>query len=137
MKVPNAVTMNVTEYFFKSGYRLSNNVPIWDLREETINKDWGKILVGGTIDELEIVCDDSFPVKTYRANVKLTVVFANVPAKTISDQIRVKSSSSLKDISFSEEMLEQQINAVLSDALERIFTDPEMKKRIDESRVKS
>lgn len=24
----------------------SNDVPIWDLREETINKGWGKILVG-------------------------------------------------------------------------------------------
>ncbi len=49
-KVPDAVTKNVREYFLKSGYRVSNNIPIWDLREQTINKDWGKILVGGNID---------------------------------------------------------------------------------------
>lgn len=35
VKVPDAVTMNVREYFLKSGYRLSNNVPIWDLREDS------------------------------------------------------------------------------------------------------
>jgi len=133
MKVPDAVTMNIREYLFKSGYRISNDIPIWDLREETINKGWGKILVGGNIDELEIVCEDSFPVKTYRTKVKLSFVFADVPVKKIFYRSSVKSSSSLKDVSFSEKILDKQMNAVLSDALEMMFNDPAMKKKIEDA----
>ncbi|HET6462028.1 MAG TPA: hypothetical protein VFG29_14700 [Syntrophales bacterium] len=138
VKVPDAVTASVREYFFKSGYRVSNNIPAWDLKEESINKDWGRILVGGNIDELKITCDDSYLVKTYRAKVKLTLVFANVSTKRIFDTETLESSSSLKDVSFSQEVLEARINAVLSDALERIFTDSKLKKKIEgESMLKS
>jgi hypothetical protein len=59
VKVPEAVTMNIREYLLRSGYKLSDNIPIWNLRGETINEEWGKILVGGNIDELEIVCEKS------------------------------------------------------------------------------
>jgi len=44
----------------------------------------------------------------------------------------VENSNSLKDVSFSEELLEKQINAVLSDALGSMFNDPKMKKTIEE-----
>jgi len=131
-KVPDAVTTNIREYLFKSGYRISNDNPIWDLKEETINKGWGKILVGGNIDELEIVCDDSFPVKTYRTKVKLSFVFADVPEKRIFYRTSIRSSASLKDVSFSEKILDKQINAVFSDALEDMFNDPAMKKEIED-----
>ena len=133
MKIPDAVTTSIREYFFKSGYRISNDVPIWDLREETINKGWGKILVGGNIDELEIVCDDSFPVKTYRTKLKLTFVFADVLKKRIFYRSSIENSASLQDISFSEEILNKQTSAVLSGALEKMFNDPAMRKRIEDA----
>lgn len=132
LKIPDAVTTNIRQYLFKSGYRISNDIPIWDLREETINKVWGKILVGGNIDELEIVCEDSFPVKTYRTKVKLSFFFADVPEKRIFYRTSVASSSSLKDVSFSEKILDKQINAVFSDALEDMFNDPAMKTKIED-----
>jgi hypothetical protein len=131
-KVTEAVTTNIREYLFKSGYKISNDIPVWDLKEETIGKDWGRILIGGNIDELEIVCEKSFPVKTYQAKAKLSFVFANVPDKKIFYRASVENSNSLKDVSFSEELLEKQINAVLSDALEQMFNDPKMKKTIEE-----
>ena len=133
MKIPDAVTTSIREYLFKSGYRISNDVPIWDLREETINKGWGKILVGGNIDELEIVCDDSFPVKTYRTKLKLTFVFADVAQKRIFYRSSIENSASLEEASFSEEILDKQISAVLSDALEKMFNDPAMRKRIEDA----
>jgi hypothetical protein len=131
-KVTEAVTTSIREYLFKSGYKISNDIPVWDLKEETIGKDWGRILIGGNIDELEIVCKKSFPVKTYEAKIKLTFVFANVPDKRIFYRSSVENSNSLKDVSFSEELLEKQINAVLADALESMFNDPKMKKTIEE-----
>jgi hypothetical protein len=131
-KVTEAVTINIREYLFKSGYKISNDIPVWDLKEETISKDWGRILIGGNIDDLEVVCEKSFPVKTYQAKIKLTFVFANVSDKKIFYRATVENSNSLKDVSFSEELLEKQINEVLSDALEQMFSDPKMKKTIEE-----
>lgn len=131
-KATESVTTSIREYLFKSGYNVSKDMPVWDLREETISKSWGRILIGGNIDELEIVCMKSFPTKTYQAKIKLSFVFANVPDKKIFYRASVENSNSLKDVSFSEELLEQQINAVLSDALEKMFNDPKMKKTIEE-----
>ena len=133
MKIPDAVTTSIREYLFKSGYRISNDVPIWDLREETINKGWGKILVGGNIDELEIVCDDSFPVKIYRTKLKLTFVFADVAQKRIFYRSSIENSASLEGASFYEEILNKQISAVLSGALEKMFNDQAIKKKIDDA----
>ncbi|MGZ3593922.1 MAG: hypothetical protein ACXU9F_08850 [Syntrophales bacterium] len=131
-KVPEAVTTSVREYLFKSGYKVSNDMPGWNLKEDTIGKNWGRIVIGGNIDELEIVCEKSFPMKTYQAKAKLSFVFANVPDKRIFYRASVENSNSLKDVSFSEELLEKEINAVLSDALEKMFNDPKMKKTIEE-----
>lgn len=132
-KVTQAVTINIREYLFKSGYKISNDIPVWDLKEETISKDWGRILIGGNIDDLEVVCEKSFPVITYQAKIKLTFVFANVPDKRIFYRSSVENSNSLKDVSFSEELLEKQINEALSDVLESMFNDPKMKKTIEEA----
>jgi hypothetical protein len=132
-KVTESVTTSVRDYLFKSGYKISNDIPVWDLKEETISKDWERILIGGNIDDLEIVCEKSFPVKTYEAKIKLTFVFANVPDKRIFYRSSVENSNSLRDVSFSEELLEKQINAVLADALESMFNDPKMKKTIEEA----
>jgi hypothetical protein len=131
-KVTEAVTTSIREYLFKSGYKVSNEIPVWDLKEEKIGKDWGRILIGGNIDDLEIVCEKSFPVITYQVKAKLTLVFANVPDKRVFYRASVENSNSLKDVSFSEELLEEQINAVLSEALEKMFNDPKMKKTIEE-----
>ena len=130
-KATEAVTTSIREYLFKSGYNVSKDMPVWDLKEETVGKDWGRILIGGNIDDLEIVCEKSFPVKNYQAKAKLTFVFANVPDKRIFYRASVENSNSLKDVSFSEELLEKEINAVLSDALEKMFNDPKMKKTIE------
>ena len=138
MKVSDAVTANIREYLYLSGYRISNDVPIWDLSEDTIKKSWGKILVGGNIDQLEITCEDSFPVKTYQTKLKLTFVFADVQKKKIFYRSSIENSSSLEEASFSETILDQQISKVLSEALEKMLNDTEMRKKIiDTMKIKN
>ncbi|HUH66660.1 MAG TPA: hypothetical protein VLZ07_09505 [Syntrophales bacterium] len=131
-KVPQEVTATIRDYLLKAGYKLTKDIYSWDLREETIKRDWGRILVGGNIDDLEIVCEESFPVKTYKAKVRLTFVLADVPEKKVFYRASVESSNSLKDVSFSPELLAKEINGVLSDAMERMFNDPKMRKTIEE-----
>ena len=133
MKIPDAVTTSIREYLFKSGYRISNDVPIWDLSEKTINKNWGKILVGGNIDQLEITCEDSFPVKTYQTKLKLTFVFADVQKKKIFYRSSIENSASLEEASFSEKILDQQISKVFSEALDKMLSDTEMRKKMTDT----
>jgi len=129
--VSDAVTMNVRDYLFKSGYWLSDDIPRWNLRKKTIKKAWGKILIGGNINELTVNCDGEFPMLKCRSRVNLTLTIADIPKKKVIYKSSVEGSASREELYFSEGVLEAQINAVFSDALDRMFNDPEVKKQID------
>jgi len=132
-KVADAVTAGIREYLYKSGYEISTQSPPWDLKEDTIDKNWGRILIGGSIEDLEIVCEKSIPVKTYQSKVKLALVFADIPKKRIFYHTRVESKAALKDVFFSEKILTRQINGAYAEALEKIFDDPAIRKKIEEA----
>ncbi|MHB8908473.1 MAG: hypothetical protein ACYDAA_06290 [Syntrophales bacterium] len=132
VKPPEAVTGALRELLFKSGYTVSPDKPAWDLKADTIRPEWGTILIGGTIDELEVTCLDKLSMKRYNAKARVTLTFADVQKKRIFYRITSESSSSLDHIVFSEEKLEDQINGVLSDALEKALEGPETGSRIRE-----
>lgn len=121
VKPSNAVTAPVKEFFRLAGYRVATESPAWDLQESGINKEWGAILVGGSIDELDITCQDSLTITKYTAKVKLTIYFADTLKGKIFHKVTTESSVSLDHILFSEERMEQQLNAALSDAVEKMF----------------
>ncbi|MHB9098371.1 MAG: hypothetical protein ACYC5X_11200 [Syntrophales bacterium] len=133
VKPPEAVTAALRELLFKSGYVVSPDKPAWDLKEGTISPEWGTILIGGTIDALDVTCLDSLSMKRYSAKARVTLIFADVQKKRIFYRITSESSSSLDHIVFSEEKLESQINGVLSDALEKAIEGPETSSRIREA----
>ncbi len=132
VKPPEAVTAALRELLFKSGYAVSPDKPAWDLKEGTISPEWGTILIGGTIDDLDVTCLDNLTMKRYSAKARVTLIFADVQKKRIFYRITSESSSSLDHIVFSEEKLESQINGVLSDALEKALEGPETGSRIRE-----
>jgi hypothetical protein len=118
-----AVSSGIRSYLARSGCAVVKTAPSWDLREETIRPEWGDILLGGTIDALDVTCDrsDRFsPVNRYRARVKLTVVMADAKRGKIVHRTTVESTASLQDIGFSRETLQAQLNGALTDAIERI-----------------
>ncbi len=121
MKPSKAVAGILRDYLQRSGYTVTSGTPNWNIQENTINKEWGKILIGGNIDKLEIVCDDNIPVKKYRAEVKLTLFFADVKAGKIFYRISATGATSLEHVRFSEEILEQQVNGALSSAIEDVL----------------
>lgn len=133
VKPPDAVAGALRELLFNSGYYVSPDRPTWDLSETTIQPEWGTILIGGTIDDLDVTCLDNLTMKRYSAKVRLTLIFADIQKKRIFYRVTSESSSSLDHIIFSEEKLEDQINGVLSDALEKAIAGPETIRRIREA----
>ena len=121
VKPPQAVTAPIKELFRQAGYRVATESPAWDLKESSINKAWQTILVGGSIDDLEIVCQNSLTTTKYTAKVKLTLTFANTARGKIFHTLTTDSSTSLDHVLFSEEKMEQQINAALAGAIEKLF----------------
>ncbi|PKN35384.1 MAG: hypothetical protein CVU61_03685 [Deltaproteobacteria bacterium HGW-Deltaproteobacteria-19] len=118
-----AVSSGIRSYLVRSGCVVAETAPAWNLKEDTIRPEWGDILLGGTIDALEVTCDrsDRFnPLNRYKARAKLTIVMADGKDRKIVHRTTVESTSSLEDIGFSREKLAAQVNGVLSDAIERI-----------------
>jgi hypothetical protein len=133
VKPPDAIASALRELIFKSGYIVSPDRPAWDLNEETIRPEWGTILIGGTIDDLDVTCLDNLTLTRYSAKVRVTLVFADVQKKRIFYKVTSESSSSLDHIVFSEDKLESQINGVLSDAMEKAIEGPETGRQIRET----
>lgn len=132
MKPADAVSTIVKDVLVKSGYQVSVAMPAWNLQENAIQEDWGKILIGGNIDELEIACRNDIPIKAYEAKVGLTMVFADVQTGKILHKTSTASTNSLEHIYFSEELLGQQISSAITEAVEKAFAGHVLKKKIQE-----
>lgn len=125
-----AVSTIVKDVLVKSGYQVSVAMPSWNLQEDAIRKEWGRILVGGNIDELEVICRNDIPIKTYDARVSLTMVLADVKTGKIFHRMSTASKNSLEHVYFSEEMLGQQISSAITEAVEKAFEGPVLKEKI-------
>jgi hypothetical protein len=122
-KPTQAIASGIKSYLVKAGYKITGNVGMWDLKEETLPKSNAKIIIGGNIDELELTCRIGFPTDSYKAKMKFTLVIADAAKGQILYRSSVESSSSLEHVSFSEARLEKQINIALGEAIEKIFED--------------
>lgn len=128
-KPVDAVTAGMKDYLARAGYTVLKETPEWNLQERAIKKEWGKILVGGSIDDLQVVCRLSLPMKKYEAKVKLTVLFADPEKGKVFYKTTVESSSSREDISFSEEEMGEQISGALTEAIEKAFDNQPLKQK--------
>lgn len=133
MKPSKAVAVILSDHLKRSGYTVTREIPNWNLQENTIKKEWGKVLIGGNIDKLEILCDDKIPVKKYRAEVKLSLFFANVQTGKVFYKASATGAASLEHVRFSEEILEQQVNGALSSAIEDILGGDAVRSKIREA----
>lgn len=137
LKPSNAVSVVVGDYLKKSGYILTSERPNWNLQESTIKKEWGKILIGGNIDKLEIICDNKQWVKKYRAEVKISLFFADVKRGQIFYRVSATGGASLEHVRLNEETLEKQINGALSSAIEDSLEGSTVRLKIQEALKRS
>lgn len=113
----------VREAFFRNGYTLYGGMPQWDGAERTIETTWGSLVVGGFIDELDVVCATGFLSATYDTRVKLRVVFADAQRKKILYTRELESAASYHYFFFSRRRMERELSAALSLAIEKMFAD--------------
>lgn len=125
-----AVTEGVRAYLERSGTALPPETDKWDLQEGTIKRADRGILIGGSIDELELVCREEMPTRKYDARIKLTFVVADLKQGRIILRTSAESVSSMDYIVFSEKKMEEQANSVLAGAIEKAFLSSDIKEKI-------
>lgn len=124
VRAVDAVTDGIKKCLSAEGYPLSPENPAWNLQSDSIDKLWGTaLLIGGSIDRLEVACHKDGIKKTYRTDVKLTIVFADVRGARILRTMEAAATSSLVHVRFSEEILGQQISETLSKAIRQACGD--------------
>jgi hypothetical protein len=132
-KPTQAVSSGIKKYLTKAGYKTSSVAGQWDLKEETMAKVKSKLIIGGSIEELELICRKGFPTDSYKALLKLNLVLADPAKGKILYRSSVESNTSLEHVSFSEARLEEQINIALADAIEKIFEDRKIAQKLKEA----
>ena len=132
-KPTQAVASGIKRYMAKAGYKILSSTGQWDLKEETMPKGDSRLIIGGSIDELEVTCRKGFPTDSYKARIKLSLILADAVKGKILYRSSVESNSSLEHVSFSEARLEEQINVAMSDAIEKVFEDRKFAQKLKEA----
>ena len=127
-----ATADGVKDYLNKAGYQVADKIVLWDLTEENMPKVAAKLLVGGSIDGMEIICRRGFPTNSYAANIKLTIIFADVSEGHVVYTRRVEATSSHEHISFSEERMGDYMSTLLVEAIRNVFEDKAVAAKIRE-----
>jgi broad-specificity NMP kinase len=131
-KATKVVSNGVKYYLQKAGYKVAEKMEQWNLKEENIPQGNSKILVGGSIEELEIYCRKDWLMNAYTSNIKLNVVFVDLAKGKILYNTTVESSYSIEHILFSENILAEQADIVLADAIEKLFEDKSVTQKLKE-----
>jgi len=129
-----AVARGVRDYLRKAGYNVSHVGERWNLREETIPQTANsKLLIGGSIEDMEINCRRAFPTNTYTTKLRMTVYLADSARKKILHRTTVEATTSLEHVSFSEDRMGSQASIAMGDAIEKIFEKRELAQAIQEA----
>ena len=131
-KPTQAVTSGIKRYLTKAGYKIAGEAGQWNLKEETIPKIAGKLIIGGNIEEMELTCRKGFPTDSYKTVMKLNLVLADPAKGKILYQTSVETNITLEHVSFSEARLEKQINIAMGDAIEKVFEDRNVAQKLKE-----
>jgi len=79
-----------------------------------------------------VVCREALPLNKCEAKVKLTVLYADVKKKFVFHRTTVESQWSQEALRLSEEEVAQQLSGALSEAVEKIFDGPSLKKKVQD-----
>lgn len=128
-----AVANGIKDYLKKAGYKVADKVVQWDLKEGTMPKGSGKVIISGSIEDLAVTCWTGVFSNDYKANMKLTLVVADSAKRKILYKGNVSIAYSKTDVSFSEGQLGQEASNALGDAIEKIFEGKTVAQKIKEA----
>ena len=136
VRATRAVANGIKQYLKKAGYKITEINEPWNLKEDKMPMSKAKILIGGNIEELEIICRKGKLTNSYDTTMTLAVVIADMGQGRILYKTRVKSSYSREHVLFSENILGQQADKVLSDTIEKLFEDQKVAQTIKDVMVR-
>jgi hypothetical protein len=106
------------------------DVAVWDMTAEGIKAEGVDVLMSGEIKSLWVETVTGILSVDLKAEARLRVVVADVPDKKILHATTVNSSLERKNIAFSFEYVQQTLSEVLSAAINQVFDDEEIKKKL-------
>jgi len=106
------------------------DVAAWDMTAEGINAEGVDVLMSGEIKSLWVETTTSILTVILKADARLRMVAADVPEKKILHATTVNSSLERKNVAFSFEYVQQTLSEVLSSAINQVFDDEVIKKKL-------
>lgn len=116
---PAVVADAIRSYFESRGYSVTRVNEAWDGAIESLKPEWGDLVVGGDIENLDINVTSTLATTEYACAVKLHVRMADPQTKTILHQERVESTSSFVSVFFSRDKAQELLNVALASSLEK------------------
>jgi hypothetical protein len=107
------VTDGARAQLAKDGFSLSGPAPLWNQEPATLDKAWGRYVLGGTIEELYLDGKNDPPFCFYDASVRLTFVLGNTETGIVK-RFTVEREGFSTPTTLSEDSLERLISSVLS-----------------------
>ena len=133
IKATKSISNGIKKYLKKAGYNVADKLEQWNLKEGNIPTGDSKLLIGGNIEELEINCRKGFLTNSYTSNIKLNIFFADMAKGKILYNGQVVSNYYREHLLFSENIMEEQAEIILGDAIEKFFEDKVVAKKFKEA----
>lgn len=131
------VASGIRDYLKKAGYKVVDKMAQWDLTEETLSKAGGKVIIGGSIEEMDVTCWTGVFSNDYKVNMKLNLVVADAARGKILHKSNVTIAFSKTDVSFSEGQLGKHASLALGDAIEKLFEGKTVTQKIKEAAIQN
>ena len=120
--IPSRIIANsVKDYLKKAGYNVADKLIQWDLKEGALPKKGPKVVIGGSLDELEVSCWTGVFSNDYKAVMKISLVVADAVKGTILHKSQVSVAVTKTDVTYSEALLGHQGDTALGDAIDKLF----------------
>ncbi len=118
-----ALSKGFVSYLENRGYKVSRTNEAWDGNLQSLNPDWGNIVVGGTLDGIDLNVTGNLVKTDYSYSVKFTLCIADARTRELLHKEKIEVSSSYVTVPFSRGKAEELINTALSDGVERGLAD--------------
>ena len=124
------VTERLKEALQARGFTVKD-VAGWDMTAEGLKPDGVDLVLGGEVKSLWVESVSKLFDTFMKADVQLRVVAADISEKKIIRTLNLASRIENKDIAFSFGKVEVVLSEALSSAIDQIFSDEEMRKRLE------
>lgn len=102
----------------------------WDLTEAGVPSDGADLLISGEIKKFWVETKSRFANTTVKAEVQLRISVVDMAQKKIIRVVNVNSTMERQNITFSTDVVESTLSDALTSAIDQIFADEELQKRL-------